>query len=61
MKTIVKKCGNSAAVRIPAAVLAASSMAVDPAVDIREESGRIVIERIKADPDELDARAHAWP
>ena len=55
MKMQVKKWGNSAAVRIPASVLAASSIAVDQAVDIREEGGRIVIEPIKADPYELDA------
>ena len=55
MKMLVKKWGNSAAVRIPASVLAASSIAVDQAVDIREEGGRIVIGRIKTDPHELDA------
>ena len=55
MKMQVKKWGNSAAVRIPASVLAASSIAVDQAVDIREEGGRIVIEPIKADAYELDA------
>jgi antitoxin MazE len=55
MKMQVKKWGNSAAVRIPASVLAASSIAVDQDVDIREEGGRIVIEPIKADPHELDA------
>ena len=49
MKMQVKKWGNSAAVRIPASVLAASSIAVDQDVDIREEGGRIVIEPIKAD------------
>jgi antitoxin MazE len=31
MKMLVKKWGNSAAVRIPASVLAASSIAVDQA------------------------------
>ena len=38
----------------PPSVLAASSIAVDQAVDVREEGGRIVIERIEADPYELD-------
>jgi antitoxin MazE len=54
MKMVVKKWGNSAAVRIPASVMAAASLALDQAVDIREEGGRIVIEPIKADPYELD-------
>jgi antitoxin MazE len=39
----------------PPSVLAASSIAIDQAVHIREEGGRIVIEPIKADPYELDA------
>ncbi len=55
MKILVKKWGNSAAVRIPASILAAASIGVDQAVDIREESGRILIEPIKAEPYDLDA------
>ena len=55
MKMLVKKWGNSAAVRIPASVMAAASLDLDQTVDIREEGGRIVIEPIKADPYELDA------
>ena len=52
---LVKNWGNSAAVRIPAAIMAAASLDLDQAVDVREEGGRIVIEPIKADPYELDA------
>jgi antitoxin MazE len=55
MKMLVKKWGNSAAVRIPASVMAAASIVVDQTVDIREEGGRIVIEPIEADPYELEA------
>ncbi len=54
MKTVVKKWGNSAAVRIPASVMAAVSMDLDQIVDLREEGGRIVIEPIKGDPYVLD-------
>ena len=54
MKMMVKKWGNSAAVRIPASVMAAASLDLDQAVEIREEGGRIVIEPIKADPYALD-------
>ena len=46
MKGIVKKWGNSAAVRIPAAILEAIQLDVDEAVDVREEAGRIVIQPI---------------
>jgi antitoxin MazE len=55
MKMVVKEWGNSAAVRIPASVMAAASLDLDQAVEIREEGGRIVIEPIKADPYELHA------
>lgn len=35
--------------------MAAASLDLDQAVEIREEGGRIVIEPIKADPYDLDA------
>lgn len=47
MNNYVRKWGNSAAVRIPAATLAAAGIKPDDAVDVREENGRIVIERAK--------------
>jgi antitoxin MazE len=50
LKMLVKKWGNSAAVRIPASVMAAASLDLDQVVDVREEGGRVVIEPIKADP-----------
>lgn len=47
MEVIVKKWGNSAAVRIPAAILAAAHVVLDQPVDVREEQGRIVIEPVR--------------
>jgi antitoxin MazE len=44
MKGLVKKWGNSAAVRIPAGVLAEARIELEDPVEIREERGRIVIE-----------------
>lgn len=44
MKAVVKKWGNSASIRIPASVLTAAGLTLDQPVDVREESGRIVIE-----------------
>ena len=44
MRTMVKKWGNSAAVRIPAAIMQAARLHLDEPVEVREESGRIVIE-----------------
>lgn len=50
MQVQVKKWGNSASVRIPASVLAAASLKIDQAVDVREEDGRVIIEPI-AEPE----------
>jgi antitoxin MazE len=47
MKATVKKWGNSAAVRIPAAILQAAHLDLDELVDVREEAGRIVIEPVR--------------
>lgn len=55
MRVIVKKWGNSASVRIPAAVMDAAKVRLDQAVDVREESGRIIIEPIRAPAFELNA------
>lgn len=44
MRVIVKKWGNSASVRIPAAVMQAAKLSLDTPVDVREENGRIIIE-----------------
>lgn len=49
MRVVVKKWGNSASVRIPASVMAAANLSIDTKVDIREESGRIIIEPIQED------------
>jgi len=47
MRTVVKKWGNSASVRIRAAVMQAARLDLDETVDVREESGRIVIEPVQ--------------
>jgi antitoxin MazE len=46
MRVLVKKWGNSASVRIPAAIMEAAKLSLEQAVDIREEAGRVVIEPI---------------
>ena len=55
MKVTVKKWGNSAAIRIPAAVMAAMHLDLDEVVDVREEQGRIIIEPILQKAYELRA------
>lgn len=47
MEIIVKKWGNSAAVRIPAAIMAAAHVVLDQAVDVREEKGCIIIAPVR--------------
>ena len=55
MRTLIKKWGASAAVRIPASVMAAASISVDQVVEVREENGRIIVEPFKAPSYDLDA------
>lgn len=47
MRVVVKKWGNSASVRIPAAIMEAAQLSLDEVVDVREEGGRIVIEPVR--------------
>ena len=49
MKVMVKKWGNSASVRIPAAVMEAARLHLDQPVDVRVEQGRIIIEPIRTE------------
>jgi antitoxin MazE len=44
MKLTVKRWGNSASIRIPAAIMEATQLKLDDPVDVREEGGRIIIE-----------------
>ena len=44
MRVTVRKWGNSAAVRLPAAVMQAAHVKLGASVEVREEGGRIVIE-----------------
>ena len=55
MRGVVKKWGNSAAVRIPASVLEAAQVRLDQPVDVREEGGRIVIEPLCLAGYDIDA------
>ena len=47
MQVFVKKWGNSASVRIPAAIMEAAHLNGDDPVDVREENGRIVIDPVR--------------
>lgn len=43
-RQLVKKWGNSLAVRLPAAVMEAAHFSMDQLVEVRAENGRIIIE-----------------
>jgi antitoxin MazE len=51
---VVRKWGNSAAVRIPAALLAEAGLEIDQPVDLRSENGRIIIEPARRHRYDLD-------
>ena len=53
MRAIVKKWGNSASIRIPAALMDAAKLELDDAVEVREEGGRILIRP--------NFEAQSWP
>jgi antitoxin MazE len=55
MRATVKKWGNSAAVRMPAAVMEEAKLEIDQSVEVRVEDGRVVIEPIAAPEFALDA------
>ncbi len=44
MRATLKKWGNSAAVRVPASVMAEAQLEIDQPVDVRVENGRVIIE-----------------
>jgi antitoxin MazE len=50
VNVFVRKWGNSAAVRLPAAALAAAGIKVGDPVEVREEKGRLVIEKARPEP-----------
>jgi antitoxin MazE len=54
MRAIVKKWGNSAAVRIPSGIMKAARLSMNEEVDVREQGGHIVIRPIRPGKVELD-------
>ncbi len=53
MRVIVKKWGNSAAVRIPTGIMQAAGLDLEQAVEITEQRGQIVIRPIHTDKVDL--------
>lgn len=57
MRATVKQWGNSAAIRLPAAIMESARLKLDQTVEIREEHGRIIIEPAEIEPGEIDIEA----
>ena len=55
MESVVRKWGNSAAIRIPARELKAANLSVDDPVVVRVDRGRIVIEAVARRAVSIDA------
>lgn len=47
MRVRIRKWGNSASVRLPAALLKSTGLALDQEVDVREDDGRLLIEPVR--------------
>jgi len=54
MRATVKKWGNSAAVRMPVAIMAEARLEIDQPVELRVEAGRVVIEPVATPEFSLD-------
>ncbi len=48
MRTTIKKWGNSAALRLPAATLARAGLAVNSPVEIQSTEGKLVVSAVQA-------------
>lgn len=55
MRTTIRKAGSGASVRIPSSVLKAARLRIGEGVDIRAESGRVVIESATRPPCDINA------
>jgi antitoxin MazE len=58
LRTVIKKWGNSASVRIPAAIMEAAQLSLDAPIDVREENGRIILEPVRSPIYDLDSLLH---
>ena len=54
MQVLLKRWGNSAAVRLPAKIMEQASLRIEQAVEVRAEDGRIVIEPVRRSNFTLD-------
>jgi antitoxin MazE len=54
MRVTVKKWGNSASVRIPAAIMEAAHLELDEVVDVSEKDGQIIIAPLRTPDYDLD-------
>jgi len=54
MRTTIRKWGNSASVRIPAALMHEAGFSLDDEVEIRQEGDRLIVDRVRDDTPRLE-------
>lgn len=54
MEAVIKKWGNSAAVRLPASIMKAAKISLEQPVEIHAEDNRVVIQPVQAHDYALD-------
>jgi len=57
MRVVLKRWGNNAAVRLPAAIVKAARFQLDQPLEVREENGRVIIEPAEIRPSDVDIEA----
>jgi antitoxin MazE len=57
VRVVLKKWGNNAAVRLPAAIVKAARFRLDQPLEVREENGRVIIESAEISPSDIDIEA----
>lgn len=55
MQVLIKKWGNSASVRLPAAIMEAAKLSLGQPVDVRAEGGRVIVEPVRTSDIDLNA------
>ncbi|UYH50851.1 AbrB/MazE/SpoVT family DNA-binding domain-containing protein [Candidatus Kirkpatrickella diaphorinae] len=50
MRSVVRKWGNSAAIRLPAHLLESTGLLINQTVDVLREDGRIIIQAAQPEP-----------
>ena len=59
MRSTIRKWGNSASLRIPAALMQEVGLSLDDEVEIRQQGDQLIIERLRESPPRLQELLNA--